>query len=48
MPAGRSQFAVDVQVRNVFDKEYTSFLSRYKTYALDMGRNVIVQVSTEF
>ena len=32
----------------VFDKEYASFLSRYKTYALDQGRNFIVQVSTAF
>jgi hypothetical protein len=29
----------------VFDKAYASFLSRYKTYALDPGRNLVVQVS---
>ena len=48
LPAGRNNVAFDFQLRNVFDKEYASFLSRYKTYALDPGRNFIVQVSTEF
>jgi iron complex outermembrane receptor protein len=48
VPAGSTSVALDVQLRNVFDKEYTSFLSRYKTYALDPGRNLIIQVSTEF
>ena len=45
VPAGRTAFAFDVQLRNVFDKAYASFLSRYKTYALDPGRNFVVQVS---
>ena len=40
--------SVDVQVRNLLDTPYTSFLSRYKTYALDPGRNVIVRISTGF
>lgn len=48
VPAGRSSVGFDLQIRNVFDKEYASFLSRYKRYALDAGRNVIVQVSTAF
>jgi iron complex outermembrane recepter protein len=48
VPAGRSSVGFDFQLRNVFDKEYASFLSRYKTYALDPGRNLIVQVSTKF
>jgi iron complex outermembrane receptor protein len=43
---GYRTVAIDVQLRNVFDKAYTSFLSRYKTYALDPGRNLIVRVST--
>jgi iron complex outermembrane receptor protein len=46
--AGRHSLAVDVQVRNLFDKAYASFLSRYKTYALDPGRSLVVRVSTEF
>jgi iron complex outermembrane recepter protein len=48
VPVGRATFAVDLQLRNVFDTEYASFLSRYKTYALDPGRNFVVQVSTLF
>ncbi len=48
VPAGRTSVALDFQLRNVFDKEYANFLSRYKTYALDPGRNFIVQVSTAF
>jgi iron complex outermembrane recepter protein len=48
VPVGRATFAVDLQLRNLFDTEYASFLSRYKTYALDPGRNFVVQVSTAF
>jgi iron complex outermembrane receptor protein len=48
VPAGRSTVAFDLQLRNVFNKEYAGFLSRYKTYALDPGRNLVLQVSTEF
>jgi len=46
--AGRTELALDLQVRNLFDKEYASFLSRYKTYAFDPGRSFVVQVSTAF
>jgi iron complex outermembrane recepter protein len=48
VPAGGTSVAFDFQLRNALDKEYSSFLSRYKTYALDPGRNFVVQVSTEF
>ncbi len=48
VPAGERHVAFDFQLRNALDKEYASFLSRYKTYALDPGQNFIVQVSTEF
>ncbi|HEU4680479.1 MAG TPA: TonB-dependent receptor, partial [Gemmatimonadales bacterium] len=47
LPLGGRTMAFDLQLRNVFDKEYASFLSRYKTYALDPGRNFIARVSTE-
>jgi iron complex outermembrane receptor protein len=43
---GYRTVAVDVQLRNLFDKAYASFLSRYKTYALDPGRNLIIRVGT--
>jgi len=45
--AGRT-VGFDVQVRNLLDRSYTNFLSRYKTYALDPGRNVIFRVSSSF
>ena len=38
---------VDLQLRNALDKRYANFLSRYKTYALDPGRNLVVRLSTE-
>jgi iron complex outermembrane receptor protein len=48
VPLGEKRISLDLQLRNVFDKAYASFLSRYKTYALDPGRNLIVRVSTDF
>jgi iron complex outermembrane recepter protein len=48
LPVGSRSVGVAFQLRNAFDKEYASFLSRYKTYAFDPGRNFIVQVTTEF
>jgi iron complex outermembrane receptor protein len=48
VPLGEKRISLDLQLRNVFDEAYASFLSRYKTYALDPGRNFIVRVSTEF
>ncbi|MBA3316522.1 MAG: TonB-dependent receptor, partial [Gemmatimonadales bacterium] len=48
VPVGARDLAVDFQLRNAFDKEYANFLSRYKTYALDAGRNFIVRISAEF
>jgi iron complex outermembrane receptor protein len=48
VPLGEKRIALDLQLRNVFDKSYASFLSRYKTYALDPGRNFIVRVSSDF
>jgi hypothetical protein len=38
---------VDLQLHNALDKRYANFLSRYKTYALDPGRNLVVRLSTE-
>ena len=37
---------VGISVRNLLDAEYRSFLSRYKAFALDPGRNIMVRVST--
>jgi iron complex outermembrane recepter protein len=46
LPAGGRDIAVDFQLRNAFNTAYADFLSRYKTYALDPGRNFVVRVST--
>jgi iron complex outermembrane receptor protein len=48
LPAGRDGLRVDLMLRNALDEKYTNFLSRYKTYALDPGRNLTVRVSTGF
>lgn len=44
--AGTRMVSVDLTLRNALDKEYTNFLSRFKTYALDPGRNLIIRVGT--
>jgi iron complex outermembrane receptor protein len=48
LPVGSRTIGLDVQLRNAFDEQYASFLSRYKTYAFDPGRNLTVRVTTEF
>jgi iron complex outermembrane receptor protein len=48
IPMGERTVALDVQLRNALDKEYANFLSRYKTYALDPGRNFVVRVTAAF
>ncbi len=42
------QFYLDIQAHNVTNKRYNDFLSRYKTFAYEQGRNVVVRVSTGF
>jgi iron complex outermembrane receptor protein len=46
-PVRNQRVSIDLQLRNAFDKAYAGFLSRYKTYALEPGRNFIVRVGTE-
>lgn len=41
--AGRG-VSVDLTARNLLNTEYASFMSRYKEYALDMGRNLALRV----
>jgi outer membrane receptor protein involved in Fe transport len=43
---GRST-RIDLGVRNAANTAYRSFLSRYKEFALDPGRNVILRISTD-
>lgn len=45
---GATPLQVDVIGRNLLDHSYRSFLSRYKLYAEDPGRNVTVRVRTGF
>jgi iron complex outermembrane receptor protein len=42
--AGRA-LRLDLEVRNLLDTAYKSFLSRYKEFALNPGRNVLLRVS---
>ena len=37
---------LEVGVRNAADVRYRSFLSRYKEFALEPGRNIIIRIST--
>lgn len=39
---------LDVTLRNALNKEYKSFLSRYKEFAFDPGRNLTVRLSSGF
>src|SRR5438552_103817 len=39
---------LDVSLRNALNQLYKSFLSRYKEFALDPGRNLIVRLSSGF
>jgi iron complex outermembrane receptor protein len=50
IPAGRTTVHLDFQVKNLFDKAYSDFLSRIKTNARDpgMGRTFVAKVSTDF
>ncbi|HEX8906797.1 MAG TPA: TonB-dependent receptor, partial [Longimicrobiaceae bacterium] len=43
---GPRSFRVDVQVRNVADTAYRSFLNRYKEFALDPGRSLVLRIAT--
>lgn len=38
---------VDLGLRNVMNTSYRDFLSRYKGFALDPGRNMILRISTD-
>jgi outer membrane receptor protein involved in Fe transport len=44
---GSRPVRIELQVRNALDTRYRDFLSRYKAFALNPGRNIVVRVSTE-
>jgi len=43
---GGARLRVDLRVHNVLDQPYRDYLSRYKEFALDPGRNVTVRISS--
>ncbi|MEP7345635.1 MAG: TonB-dependent receptor, partial [Gemmatimonadaceae bacterium] len=45
--AGR-EYRIALRVRNLTDVAYKSYLSRYKEFALDPGRNILLRISTGF
>ena len=48
LQAGGQRITLDISVENLFDRKYRSHLSRYKTYALDPGRNMMLKVGVPF
>jgi iron complex outermembrane receptor protein len=45
---GGHPLRLEVQVRNALGTSYRDFLSRYKAFALNPGRNILVRVATDF
>ena len=45
---GGRPIRLDIAVHNAADESYRDFLSRYKEFALDPGRNLVVRVGTTF
>ncbi len=43
---GGRTLRADLRVHNLLDQTYRSFLSRYRTFAPDPGRNVVLRLST--
>ena len=44
---GARPVRIELQVRNALDTRYRDFLSRYKAFALNPGRNIVLRLSTE-
>jgi iron complex outermembrane receptor protein len=45
---GARPVRVQLQVRNALDTRYRDFLSRYKAFALNPGRNIVLRLATTF
>lgn len=45
---GARPLRIELQVKNALDTRYRDFLSRYKAFALNPGRNIVLRVGTEF
>jgi iron complex outermembrane receptor protein len=48
VPIGARSVTIDVTARNLADKAYRDFMSRFKTYADAPGRNITVRLTTQF
>lgn len=48
IPTGKNILTLDFGIENIFDKAYVDHLSRYKLYALNPGRNMILKISMPF
>jgi len=48
LPVGNRSLGLDLSVRNLLDSRYASYMSRYKEYALDMGRNVTLRMRMDW
>jgi iron complex outermembrane receptor protein len=46
--AGEANINIDLIAANLFDAKYRDHLSRYKQYALNMGRNIELKLSVPF
>lgn len=44
---GPRAFRVELQVKNALNTRYRDFLSRYKAFALNPGRNIVLRIGTE-
>jgi outer membrane receptor protein involved in Fe transport len=44
---GARPLRVELQVRNALDTRYRDFLSRYKAFGLNPGRNIVVRLATD-
>jgi hypothetical protein len=40
------RLSVDLRVHNLLDQPYRDYLSRYKEFALDPGRNLTIRVTS--
>ena len=45
---GGRQLRLDLRVRNATNARYRDYLNRYKEFALDAGRNLVLRVGSEF
>lgn len=48
IPCGSHKITIDLAVENLFNKAYRDHLSRYKAYALNPGRTIVLKVSVPF